>query len=149
MFGILTMHLLRLVNYGHSYQSAKDLFDLLQQFPLQRSTYHLFKPHRNLLSWPAINKKTLKLKRLHLLEFDSEKQKAFGKYHSDVSTSIEYCTHNKEGLQIMQKTQRKGSKNSDDSSWQGCIDVGNGKLDSTCILNFPKIVLLAMDLLVD
>ena len=62
MFGIITMHLVRLVNYGHSYQSAQDLFELLKEFPLRNSSYHLFKPCRNLLSWPVIDKTTSGLK---------------------------------------------------------------------------------------
>lgn len=126
MFGILTMHLVRLVNYGHSFQTANDLFDLLQQFTLKRSTFHVFKPQRNLLSWPTINKTTSKLNRLHLLEFDAEKQKAFGKFHSNVSIAIEYRTHKNEGLQIVNTRKRKEKTDDNDDS-QGFIDVENGK----------------------
>ena len=131
MFGILTMHLVRLVNYGHSYQSAQDLFELLKEFPLKNSNYHLFKPCRNLLSWPVVDKTTSKLRKLHLLEFDPKQQKAFGKLHSNVSTKIEYISHKKEGLRI--KTIRGSKKNKcrDDvefESWEGVIDVDNGTL---------------------
>ena len=139
MFGILTMHLVRLVNYGHSYQNAEDLFDLLLQFPLQRSSFHHFKPHRNLLSWPVINKATSKLNRLHLLQFDAEKQTAYGKHHSNVSIPIEYRTHKMEGLRIItNKEKRNRSTNFNDDS-KGFIDVENGKLQNvitSCKLYF-------------
>ena len=127
MFGVLTMHLVRLVNYGHSYQSAKDLFELLRVFPLRSSSYHLFKPRRNLLTWPVIDKTMSKLRKLHLLEFDSKKQKAYGKLHSNVSTKIEYYVHKKEGLQI--RATNKEDKNKDEiESWKGIIDADNGML---------------------
>ena len=127
MFGIITMHLVRLVNYGHSYQSAQDLFELLKEFPLRNSSYHLFKPCRNLLSWPVIDKTTSRLKKLHLLEFDPKQQKAFGKLHSNVSTKIEYFAHKKEGLRIKKIKGKKKNRNVVDfESWKGVIDVDNG-----------------------
>ena len=127
------MHLVKLVNYGHSYQNAEDLFTLLKEFPLQRSSFHLFKPCRNLLTWPAVNKKTSKLKRLHLLKFDSEREKAFGFYHSNVSTPIEYLTHKKEGLRIMKSREN-------DNSQKGEIDIENGEI--FCNLTTFKILIM-------
>ena len=124
------MHLVRLVNYGHFYKDAKDLFELLKEYPLQRSTFHLFQPCRNLLTWPVVDKKASKLKSLHLLRFDSEKEKAFGQYHSDVSIPIEYSTHKSEGLKI--KTTMQSRKF--DKSQKGVIDIENGKF--LCIEDF-------------
>ena len=132
MFGILTMHLVRLVNYGHSYQNAEDLFKLLKEFPLQRSSFHLFKPCRNLLTWPAVDKKTSKLKRLHLLKFDSEREKAFGFYHSNVSTPIEYLTHKKEGLRIKMTIQSRENGNCQ----KGVIDIENGEIFFCNLMTF-------------
>ena len=66
------------------------------------------------------------MNRLHLLEFDAEKQKAFGKFHSNVSIAIEYRTHKNEGLQIVNTRKRKEKTDDNDDS-QGFIDVENGK----------------------
>ena len=126
MFGILTMHLVRLVNYGHSYQTAEDLFDLLSLFPLSRSSYHLYKPKRSLLKWPRPNTKTSKLNQLHLLQYCQEVQdaeyhstKLEGRIHSDLSKPIEYRFHSKEGVQKARAT--------DSEQERDPIDPQNGK----------------------
>ena len=97
MFGILTMHLARLVNYGHSYQGAEEIYRLLRRFPLQYSEFHLFSPQRNLLIWPKPKQNTT-LKQFYLVEYDRESQEASAKYHSGHGTSIMFDTHTKEGL---------------------------------------------------
>lgn len=102
MFGILTMHLVRLVNYGHSFANAESLFLLLQEFPLNQSTYHLFKPNRKLLKFPKPDgdqKNKSNLNSLHLIQFDPGTGKAVGKYHSHIGTDINYSYHSTKGLQ--------------------------------------------------
>jgi hypothetical protein len=46
MFGILGQHLSRLVDQGESFNSAEELWGLLDRFPLKYSFFHLFKPQR-------------------------------------------------------------------------------------------------------
>ena len=50
MFGVLTMHLARLINYGHLFDGVEELYNVLVEFPLQHSFFHLFRPKRNALS---------------------------------------------------------------------------------------------------
>ena len=82
MFGVLTMHIGRLVNNGHSFDGAEDLFNLLSKFPLQHSFFHLFKPKRKKLPIPTPKDKTA-LSNFHLITFDNESGIAKCRYHSD------------------------------------------------------------------
>lgn len=109
MFGVLTMHLGRLVNYGHSYQNAEDLFNMLSNFPLQYSFFHLFKPMRNKLPIPTPNDKA-SLSNFHLIRFDATKGIAKGRYHSEFSIDQIFETHQTEGLRKEPKRGRKKNK---------------------------------------
>ena len=97
MFGVLTMHLLRLVNHGFSFEGAEDIMGLLRRFPLRHSFYVWYKPHRNLLSWPKPDPKA-HLSSYHLIEYNRELQTASAKYHSDIGTAIRFEIDDAEGL---------------------------------------------------
>ena len=97
MFGVLTMHLVRLVNYGHSFEGAEELYNLLVRFPLQHSEYHLFRPNRNLLNWPK-PKATTQLKKAYLVQYDCEEQIAHRKIHSKIGCAALLIRHRSEGL---------------------------------------------------
>ena len=101
MFGILTMLLARLVNHGHSFKNARDLFHLLAAFPLERSSFHLFQPRRDLLTWPKADKPNSKLKQLSLLKYDEESNQVKGEFHSGISVPIPYCLDCREGLKLV------------------------------------------------
>jgi hypothetical protein len=45
MFGVLSQHLAKLNDKGYSYKSADELWDLMNEFPLNFSYFHLFKPN--------------------------------------------------------------------------------------------------------
>jgi len=102
MFGVLTMHLIRLVNYGNSYEGAEDIYDLLVRFPLQHTIFHLFNPKRKLLIFPK-PKANNQLGRFYLLEFDGDAQEASAKYHSGYSTKIMFDANDIEGLRMRPK----------------------------------------------
>ena len=97
LFGVLTMHLLRLVNYGHSYQGAKEIFDLLRLYPLQSCVFHYFNPKRDILQFPE-PKQGSNLAQFYLLQFDHEKGKAFAKWHSEIGTKVAFDVNGIEGL---------------------------------------------------
>jgi len=97
LFGVLTMHLLRLVNYGHSYQGAKEIFDLLRLYPLQSCVFHHFNPKRDILQFPE-PKQGSNLAQFYLLQFDHEKGKAFAKWHSEIGTKVPFDVNGIEGL---------------------------------------------------
>ena len=109
MFGVLTMHLVRLINYGHSFEGAEELYNLLVRFPLQHSEYHLFRPNRNLLSWPK-PKAASQLKKAYLTLYDHEKQVAHTKLHSKISTASLLNRHRLEGLKKPPKRKKKASQ---------------------------------------
>ena len=107
MFGVLTMHLARLVNYGHSYEQAEDLFNLLSTYPLQHSFFHLFKPKRGKLPFPTPTSK--ELSNFYIVEYDNDKGVAVGRYHSKVGKDIHFEAHKTEGLKSTKK-HRVGKK---------------------------------------
>ena len=107
MFGVLTMHLARLVNHGHSFEGAEDIFNLLRLHPLQHSFFHLFDPKRDIVRWPQPKPNT-QLSKFHLVQYDRDSKKAFGKYHSKYGTAIKFVVDEKEGLK--KKNQSKASK---------------------------------------
>ena len=98
MFGVLTMHLTRLVNHGHGYEGAGDLFDLLSEFPLEHSFFHLFKPKRNSIPFPSPVNNDAGLSNFHLVKFDRDSGEGMGKYHSDVGTEVLLSSHPSEGI---------------------------------------------------
>ena len=102
MFGVLTMHLSRLVNHGHSFEGAEDLFNLLSEFPLQHSFYHLFKPQRKSLRIPAPTAVT-ELSNFHFTQYDQEQRIAKGKYHSLYGTDEIFKCDRIEGLKKISK----------------------------------------------
>ena len=108
------MHLIRLVNYGHSYNDAEELFNLLASFPLQQSTFHLFKPRRNILKWPKADKQRSKLKQLHLLQYCPEVGTVKGYFHSGISNPIHFKFHPTDGLR------KEESEINNDSSKTAC-----------------------------
>lgn len=87
LFGVLTMHLLRLVNHGHSYEKAEDIFRILQEFPLQHTHVHLFTPQRNQIPIPK-PKDDSGLSNFHLVLYDRKSQIATAKYFSDYSKDV-------------------------------------------------------------
>ena len=89
-FGIMTQHLKRLVNHGKSYSTAEELYDLLVEYPLRYSEFHLFQPKRHsMIDWStskAIDE--LGVKMFYLLEYDQERKCTKGFYHSRHSKGI-------------------------------------------------------------
>lgn len=100
------MHLARLVSYGHKFQSARDIYDLLEKFPLQHSFIHLMKPQRKKLPLPAPSN-TSHLSNFHLIKYDSETRTAAVRYYSQYSLDIIYDADKKEGLKRQLKTGTK------------------------------------------
>lgn len=98
MFGVLTMHLTRLVNHGHAYEGAEDLFDLLSQYPLEHTFFHLFKPKRESIPFPSPLDNDAGLSNFHLVEFNRDTGEAKGKYHSDVGTEVLLSSDLSEGF---------------------------------------------------
>ena len=96
------MHLSRLVNHCHSYESASDIFDLISRFPLQHSYLHLMNPKQNYLPIPAPST-SAGLSNFHFVHFDEETGSAFGKYHSKYSIPIEFDVDCKEGFKKKSK----------------------------------------------
>ena len=97
MFGVLTMHLARLVHYGHSFEGAEDLYNILARFPLQHSFFHLFKPKREELNIPKPTD-AKELSNLYLVTYDKDKGIVIGKYHSKFGTDVCFEIHKTEGL---------------------------------------------------
>ena len=124
MFGVLTMHLARLVNYGHSFEGAEDIYNLLKRFPLQHSEFHLFKPNRKLLIWPA-PAKNCQLKQFYLVEYERDNQIASGKYHSGHGTKVEFDADVEEGLKRRTAVKSRKKKRPDDAVTD--IVTNNGK----------------------
>ena len=124
----MTMLLTRLVHHGHSFKNARDLFKLLAAFPLQRSTFHLFQPRRDLMIWPQADKTKSKLKQLSLLKFDLPTQKVTGERHSGISVPVNYCLDCNEGLKLVSR--RKSSRRVKCSP----VNKKNGKFDVYKIL---------------
>ena len=96
MFGVLTRHLARLVNHGHSFETAEDLFNLLSEFPLRHTYFHLFKPERNRLPIPKPD--SAELSNFYLVEYDRDKGIVTGKYHSQIGTKIRFVVDKDQGL---------------------------------------------------
>ena len=121
------MLLSHLVNHGHSFKNAKDLFNLLASFPLQRrSSFHLFQPQRDILTWPKADKGKSKLKQLSLLKFDIKTKKVTGERHSGISIPMNYCLDCNEGLKLVSRGRSKRNVKSSP------VDKKNGKF--TCSL---------------
>ena len=99
MFGVLTMHLNRLVNYGHSFEGAKELYDLLSTYPLNHSFFHLFEPQRKKLPIPTPRCKDIsEMQNFYFVKYDRDKGIATGKYHSEVGTETYFEIDEQEGL---------------------------------------------------
>ena len=112
MFGVLTMHLARLVNHGHSYESASDVYKLLERFPLQHTFVHLMKPQQNTLPFPTPSDKA-SLSNFHLIKYNRKDRVAVGRYHSQYSVDIPFVTCRKEALKKQgRKKAKKAAKNS-------------------------------------
>lgn len=106
MFGILTMHLARLINYGHSFDGAEDIYNLLVLFPLQYSEFHYFDPKRNLLTWPEASA-AAKLASYYIVNYKREERIAVGQFHSGLSTPVILDVHQTEGLKMRPKKKKK------------------------------------------
>ena len=106
MFGVLTMHLNCLVNNGHLYKGAEDLFELLSVFPLKHSFFHLFQPKRNVLPFPRPSNNKAKLSKFYFIKFDKDIGAASGKYHSDVGMEVNFESHPTEGLKNREQRQQ-------------------------------------------
>ena len=106
MFGVMTMHLVRLVNHGHSFEGADDLFNLLRTFPLQHSFFHLFQPNREMLPWPKPNANT-QLSKFHLVEYDRVRKEVAAKFHSHIGTAQLFDVDEREGIKKKPKTTSK------------------------------------------
>jgi len=112
MFGVLTMHLARLVNHGHSFEGAEDIFNLLCEHPLQHSFFHWFAPQRDIIRWPQPKPNSV-LSKFHLVEYNSVSKTATAKYHSKYGTDTAFDVHKSEGLQKQSK-KAKGSKTTEE-----------------------------------
>lgn len=90
LFGILTQHLKRLVNYGHSYSTAEELYNLLVKFPLRHTEFHLYLPkRRHLIDWSTTKAiDDLSLKSFYLMTYDVESRCTKAYYHSRHSKGI-------------------------------------------------------------
>ena len=117
----MTMLLSRLVNHGQSFKNARELFNLLASFPLQRSSFHLFQPQRDILTWPKADKGKSKLKQLSLLKFDIKTKKVTGERHSGISIPMNYCLDCNEGLKLVSRGRSKRNVKSSP------VDKKNGK----------------------
>ena len=91
------MHLNRLVNHGHSFEGADELYELLAMFPLQHSFFHLFKPTRS-VQFPQPSDRDAGLSNYHFILYDKDEGKAIGRYHSDIGTDVHLYSHSTEGL---------------------------------------------------
>ena len=106
MFGVLTMHLARLVNYGHSYEDAADIFNLLSEYPLSHTYTHLYEPKRKYLPFPKPKNANAGLSNFYFFQFDNEKGTAVGKYHSKDGTETKLQSHPQQGLRALKRRQR-------------------------------------------
>lgn len=91
MFGILGQHLSRLVDQGESFNSAEELWGILDRFPLKYSFFHLFKPQRSKAFYlnprdTAI--KNLKLRSSFYLMTCDDDGKVWGFCHSRHGTGV-------------------------------------------------------------
>ena len=109
MFGVLTMHLTRLVNHGNSYSGAEDIFHLLCKNPLNHSFFHLFQPQRNKIPFPSPPNNSAGLSNFHFIEFDRDTGAAAGKYHSNIGTEVLLESHPTNGL-MKKRVQNEASK---------------------------------------
>ena len=51
-FDIMTHHLNRLISHGYIFSTAEELYNLLVEFPLRYSKFHLFEPKRDrMIDW--------------------------------------------------------------------------------------------------
>ena len=85
MFGILGQHLSRLVDQGESFNSAEELWGLLDRNPLKYSFFHLFQPQRSKVSYfdaEDTGIKSLKLRSLFYLITCDDDGKVWGFCHS-------------------------------------------------------------------
>ena len=103
MFGVLTMHLSRLVNSGHSFEGAEDLFNLLSAFPLRHSFFHLFQPQRHKLRIPEPSNQAKDITNFYLMEYDRDQGVCIGQFHSEVSVKMHFKIHNTEGLKKLSR----------------------------------------------
>ena len=91
------MTLARLVNLGHSYIDAKDIFNLMCASPLNHSVFHLFQPNRDIFHWPKPNDP---LNTYYVLFYNKEERKAIGKHHSLHGSGVVYIFDDREGLKL-------------------------------------------------
>lgn len=124
MFGVLTMHLARLVNHGHSFEGAKDFFNILSNFPLQHSFFHLFQPQRNCICLPELMT-GMSLSNFHFTHYDRDNKIVKGYYHSLYGTDIVFECNNRQGLKKVPKNQLKGKKGK--KGKQGKTQIGRQK----------------------
>ena len=82
-FGVLGRHLRALVDMGYSFTNAQELYQLLVDFPLQHSHYHLFLPDRNMINWYVPSPvRSIGLPNAYLLLYDKASGKITAKIHS-------------------------------------------------------------------
>jgi len=53
-FGRMTQHLHRKVDEGESFDSAEELFEIMNKFPLQYTEYHLLDLKRDQVNWTRV-----------------------------------------------------------------------------------------------
>ena len=120
-FGIMTQHLKRLVNYGHGYSTAEELYNLLVEFPLRFSEFHLYQPKRkHLIHWPTTKRiDNLGLKMFYLLEYDHEQKRTEGFYHSRHSRGIHLEAVDEQCMKLQsakEEVESSGCTSSDENS---------------------------------
>lgn len=108
---MLTMHLARIVSYGHSFESANDIYNLLEKYPLQHTHIHLMRPQRNSLPIPEPQASS-QLSTFHLVGYNSKMRMATAKFHSQYSVDVHFEADKIEGLKKQtKKNSKRASKN--------------------------------------
>ena len=102
MFDILTMHLAHLVNHGHSFEGAEELYNLLSEFPLRHSFFHLFQPQRGKLRLPKPATSS-PIPSFYFMRYNKDEGTATGQYHSAIGSMVKFHVDQTQGLKKMRK----------------------------------------------
>lgn len=85
-FGRMTQHLNRKIDEGEGFNSAEELYNLLQKFPLQYTEYHLLDLKRDQVNWTRAVPKDVEKesfgREMYLIS-NNRNGKIMGKCHSN------------------------------------------------------------------